>query len=144
MKEKNMSLVVTINPHKTKIRRYKNRKGASDVVLWIMSIKITGWSPDYTNRMCHGGHMGVFQPGDLPPHSFCRQIYHPEVKGWSFSLGGGGGQQATCRQVCIYMFSFLPFEKQGDLQVAQVHKAVRRELQPHVWGVMRSQEADRC
>lgn len=25
--------------------------------------------------------MGVLQPGDLPPHSFCRQIYHPEVKG---------------------------------------------------------------
>ncbi len=74
--------------------------------------------------------MGVFQPGDLPPHSFCRQIYHPEVKGGCFSVGGG--HEATSGQVCFYMFSFLPFEKQGDLQVALVHKAVRRELQPHV------------
>lgn len=44
---------------------------------------------------------------------------------------GGGG-----RQVCFYVFSFLPFEKQGDLQVAhqgpESIKLARRELQPHV------------
>lgn len=86
--------------------------------------------------------MGVLQPGDLPPHSFCRQIYHPEVKGGTpaeerrprcgRSEGGGGGG----RQVCFYVFSFLPFEKQGDLQVAhqgpESIKLARRELQPHV------------
>lgn len=61
--------------------------------------------------MCHGGHMGVFQPGDLPPHSFCGLIYHLEVKGGRYSVGGG--QRATNRQVCFYMFSFLPFENKG-------------------------------
>lgn len=82
--------------------------------------------------------MGVLQPGDLPPHSFCRQIYHPEVKGgtpaeerWPRCGRSVGGWQ-----VCFYMFSFLPFEKQGDLQVAyrgpESIKLARRELQPHV------------
>lgn len=140
-----------------KIYRYKNSTGASPVVQWIMSVKITGWSSEYTNRMCHGGHMGFFQPGDLPPCSSCRQIYHVGVKGgkpteeWELSVWvgwGGGFQRATRRQVCFYVFSFLPFKKQGDLQVAywgsQVHKATRRELQTHVWRVMRSQGADRC
>lgn len=68
--------------------------------------------------------MGVLQHGGLPTHSFCRQIYHPEVKGGTpaeereLRCGGGGGQQAARRQVCFYMFSFLSFEKQGGLQVA--------------------------
>lgn len=31
---------------------------------------------------------------------------------------GGAVQRATRRQVCFYVFSFLPFKKQGDLQVA--------------------------
>lgn len=67
--------------------------------------------------------MGFFQPGDLPPCSSCRQIYHVEVKGGTPAeekelAVWEGVQQATCRQVCFYMFSFLPFEKQGDLQVA--------------------------
>ena len=68
--------------------------------------------------------MGVLQPGDLPPHGFCGQIYHPEVKGGTpaeergATVWEGGRQQATSRRVCFYMFSFLPFEKQGVLQVA--------------------------
>lgn len=67
--------------------------------------------------------MGFFQPGDLPPRSSFRQIYHVGVKGGTpaeereISVWEGV-QPATRGQVCFYMFSFLPFKKQGDLQVA--------------------------
>lgn len=114
------------------MHRYKNSKGASVAAPWIMSVKITGWSPGYTNRMCHGGHMGVLQPGDLPPHSFCRQIYHPEVKGGTpaeerrprcgRSVGGGGRQASLLLRVF-----FSPLWKTrgfaGCSPRARVHKA---------------------
>lgn len=103
------------------IYRYKNNKGASVVALWIMGVKITGWSSDYTNRMCHGGHMGVFQHGGRPPMAsagrFIMQRLRVEHQQWRCSVGGRR-QQAPSRQVCFYVFSFLPLEKQGGLQVA--------------------------
>lgn len=44
--------------------------------------------------------MGVFQDGGLPPHSFCRQIYHLEVKGGPPTVEGelqyGRGTAGWC------------------------------------------------
>lgn len=81
--------------------------------------------------------MGVFQHEELPAHSFWRQIYHPEVKGGTLAEARRGGQPATSRQVCFYVFSFLPFGNpgwgfDGCSPWAQVHKAVRGEPRPHV------------
>lgn len=41
----------------------KNSTGASAVVQWIMSVKITSWSSEYTNRMCYGDTWGSFSLG---------------------------------------------------------------------------------
>lgn len=63
--------------------------------------------------------MGVLQPGDLPPHSFCRQIYHPEVKGGTpaeerrprcgRSVGGGG----SAGKFAFTCFLFSPLKNKG-------------------------------
>lgn len=57
------------------------------------------------------------------------RVGHQQRRG---SLGVGGVGAAGK----FYVFSFLPFEKQGDLQVAhrgpESIKLARRELQPHV------------
>lgn len=51
-------LFVLLSTDCAKIYRYKNSTGASPVVQWIMSVKITGWSSEYTNRMCYGDTWG--------------------------------------------------------------------------------------
>lgn len=127
--------------------------GTSPVVQWIMSVKITGWSSEYTNRMCYGDTWGSSSLGIFllaaPVGRFIIEGLRVENQcRRGSSQCGRGTQRVTRRQVCFYMFSFLPFKKQGDLQVAYwgnpVHKATCRELQRHVWRVMWSQGADRC
>lgn len=57
--------------------------------------------------------MGVFQHGDLPPHSFCRQIYHPEVKGGTpaeereLRCGRGAAGYELASLLLRVFFSFL-------------------------------------
>lgn len=58
--------------------------------------------------------MGVLQHGGLPTHSFCRQIYHPEVKGGTpaeereLRCGGGGGA-AGCKKASLFLHVFFSF-----------------------------------
>lgn len=102
-----------------------------------MSVKISGWSSEHTNRMCYGDTWGSSSPGIFllaaPVGRFIMwglRVENQQRRGSSQCGRVGGSQLATRRQVCFYMFSFLPFKKQGDLQVAywgnQVHKAARR------------------
>lgn len=131
-------LFVLLSTDCAKIYRYKNSSGASPVVQWIMSVKITGWSSEYTNRMCYGDTWGSSSLGIFllaaPVGRFIMwglRVENQQRSG-SSQCGRGRFQRATRRQVCFYVFSFLPFKKQGDLQVAywgtQVHKAMHREL----------------
>lgn len=57
--------------------------------------------------------MGVFQHGGLPSHSFCRQIYHPEVKGGTPAEEREfqhGGQVYEAGKFAFTCFLFFPLK----------------------------------
>lgn len=62
--------------------------------------------------------MGFFQPGDLPPHSSCGQIYHSEVKGGTpaeereLSVREGGSRLRVGK-FAFTCFLFFPLKNMG-------------------------------
>lgn len=65
--------------------------------------------------------MRVLQHGGLPPHSFCRQIYHPEVKGgtpaeeWELQCVNGGRRRraAGYEKASLLLRVFFPLKNKG-------------------------------
>lgn len=121
-------------------------------VQWIMSVKITGWSSEYTNRMCYEDAWGSSSLGIFLLSS-CRQIYHVEVKGGTpaeereLSAREGGrsaGYPQASLLLRVFFSSFWKTRGFAGCLLREVHKAAHGELQTHVWRVTRSQGADRC